>query len=327
MAYSDLKKNIITILFISSVLLILANIVVNKFYHKTEGESEKIELSSKEINSRFIKSIMNYGFDSSWISTTKGRAEQYNYIVNVPPDVPIALLLREIKNSFNPEEADVIVEEKKINGINTLSILSGGESKLSSRFQYKKDISRNMGYAGVVLIDVENLSAEEMSSLLRIPENFGVVLIPSKSSIQLSKKIMEAGKEVIVKLNDDISELEYKLGSDFSPNRIKDVMRSIAGAYPKAVFYIIDASSSLYNSNARYLLEAEFKKRGIKLIPSNRFAYYDGNSGKGLDKLIPLNNEKRIILIPAEYYLTLDGEIERVRKIGFRFINPSLALI
>ncbi len=326
MLSTELKKNIITALFVSSIALIIFHIAVNKFYKPGQEEPVLKELSAGEVNSRFIKAILNYGFDSSWIVTKKGDAVIYTYNVNVPPDIPIALLIKEIRNSFSAEEAELLVEEKKINGKNYLKIFSGEQLKLTSDFLYNPKISRKTGYAASLIMNAGELSAVDLDNLLNIPENFGVVLVPSKNSVDLSKKIINKGKEVIILLNDDISELEYKLGSDFSHGRIKDVLRTIAGTWPKAVFYLIDANSSLYNSEARDQIMAEFTKRNIKIIPTNKMIYYDAETDSGLGKLISRSDEKKLIAIPAESYLMLNHEVERVRKIGFKFVNPSRAV-
>jgi len=323
----ELKKNLVIILFISAIVLILLNVAVNKYFPPIPPEEPLIEITATDADTRFRQAIMNYGFEEGWIASKKETDPSiYSYRVEVPPDIPIALLVKEIRNSFKNEEAEILVEEKKVNGINSLSIVSNGHIKLKSEFFYSKDISRKSKHAGTLILNSEELSPDEMNALLRIPEHYGVVLTPSKNSALLARKVSESGKEVIVLLNDEIGELEFKLGPDFSKGRVKDVMRTIVGNYPKAVFYLLDESSSLFESTIKEQITGELLKRNIKLISSSAVHYYDENTDKSFGTTIEQMHSKKLIAFSAELYLKLTEEVERVRKVGFKFINPSLAV-
>jgi hypothetical protein len=321
------KKQLVFILFIVAVILIGLNIVSAILFPAEPPEPEVKELSTEEVSGRFKNAILSYGFDEQWITEKKKSGDEKSYLIKVPKDLPIALLIKEIRDSYLPEEAEIIVEEKKINGANYLKIISNGNLKLTSDFSYNADILRPTGSAGTIIMDIDKAGESEMKNILRTPQLSGAVLIPSKASAALSRRITDERKELIIMLNDNIYELEYKLASGFSEKRLKDVLRTIMGAFPKAAFYIIDSQSSLYNSPAGKFIINEFTKRNMKIIPSSDYVIYNAEGGKNFSEIVRSSQDnKKLIAIPAAVYTSLYPEFDKLRKIGFKFVNPSTVI-
>ena len=116
MTKSSLPKNIALILFGVVVILLVANIVITKYVTNDEQPKNRESLSGIEIDKSFHSALKNYGFSDSWISKKKiknisGDSLFSSYSVKVPKDVPIQLLILELKNIFWEYEVNLEAEE------------------------------------------------------------------------------------------------------------------------------------------------------------------------------------------------------------------------
>ena len=329
MRYISDKKTLVQILFGIAILVLIANLLADKFFKKNYPtfEEGKEEISTIEIQKRFIASLHNLGINDSWIDTirsNKSSSLEYSYRVFVPKDLPIAVVVNEIDNSFTPEETMVTSEEKVMGGKTLLKIISGNKIKLVSELIYSDKIERAAGRAGFLL----RLSGNDIDSmLLQSPESFALLLIPSKSSAKLVEDVINSRKEYIIYLNDDISELDYKMDEDYSRARLKNSIRGIIGAFSRAVFVLVDDKSNLYSSNVFPFIEGEFLKRKIKLIKESALT----NIGSGIDINSRFRNilkgtsgnKPLLIIITTEDFTAIQQEIISYRKIGYKFVNPS----
>src|ERR1039457_4518413 len=105
MKLSFTRKELVIGLFSFVILLLILNIVLSKIYKHSTNQTEKIELYSGEIKDRFISGVYNCGIKNDWIDVNKndirtGDSLKYSYKIKVPKDLPIAVLLNEISNSF-----------------------------------------------------------------------------------------------------------------------------------------------------------------------------------------------------------------------------------
>ncbi|OGU72814.1 MAG: hypothetical protein A2V93_06670 [Ignavibacteria bacterium RBG_16_34_14] len=324
------QKKIINILFIAAAAILVVNLLVDKFFLDKNNEGNS-ELSSAEIDSTFHLGLYNLGIHKDWIKKQKGSEIPVNISVRIPNDLPIVLVLREMNSVFDTNEVKINSVEKKIGGSTTLNFISGEKIKLKASLVYNDKVRRKSARVGFIVnrTDVDN---ENDSPLLGYPEQFAFMLIPSKNSAEFIKKILKNGKEYIIYLNDNIDELKFKLSDDYSPLRLKNSIREIVGAFPQAVFFLIDNKSSLFNSNVYPLLKKELEKRKIKLLEESRFKSLSYAEKKDLFEIFnnALDNinsgEDKVYIISAEDFLSLNPEIIKYRKLGYRFTNPSALL-
>ncbi len=326
------KKKIIAVLFALAFIILIVNVLINKNY-KDNSEEAKNEISAALINQKFNSALYSLGLKEDWIILSKKTNEQkeaeYSYKVNVPQDLPIALLISEITNSFNPNEVVVKSKEERINGETIVKIFSGGKEKLKSIFDYNNSIKREAGSVSILLKEFNELNKSETGSILSSPEQFGVVLIPSKSNVQLAKQIRENHKEYAVLLNDEISDLEYKLSSGYSLKRLKNSIRSIIGSFGSAVFILVDDNSNFYNGPVFPLVKSELEKRKIKLINLSAIKTIPAESSENtigdFEHFVrSVKGEmKALLLLSVDDYITVQTSIVSLRKIGYQFINPS----
>ena len=133
-------------------------------------------------------------------------------------------------------------------------------------------------------------------------------------------------------LNDDIPELKYKLKGSYSENRLKGSLLSIINDFSSATYFFIDDESDLFNSSVFSYLKSELVKRKIKIVKLNHLQRLNVSDIKGLissfDNFMKNTGEGGSItfLISAENFKNLLPEIKRYRKVGYKFVHPSLAI-
>ncbi len=324
------KSTVIQVLLIAVVLLLAVNIALEKFYRPKPPD--RIELSADVINKKFLTSMKNYSMDSLWITSSKIPASKddslkFSYNVDVPSDLPVSLLLREVQDQFDTNDVNILSTEFKSNNSTELNISSGDNLKLRAVLRYNTAINRSTDTIGFVLTGIEDLNNDKLQNLLLIPENFAGVLVPSKRSQQLLKILKENQKEAAVLLNDDITELEFKLNTGYSSRRIKNSILSILGKFNGAAFFMIDQNSDIYNSNHYDMIRKEFSKRNIVLIRMNKFTEPAVSSPDGILAAIRSDvNKNQLFMISADNFLDMPPFLASLRKTGYKFINPSVLI-
>ena len=339
---SSIKRTSVQILLGIVIALLLANIIYKK-YIMIKMPAEKAEVSSKLIKEKFLSSVNSFGLKKEWVVQTKYRGKKrtqkkqdsviYSYKISVPQDLPIPVILNEINSELKNENVKVISKEEKINGKSLLSIYSKNNLKLTASFTYIDEMRRKAGYVGIIVSGLENLNKDEIAKVLNFPELFGYYVVPSKESEEFVKKHLKSKKEYIVTLNDNIGELKYRLEENYSEPRLKGSIRSIIGSFPKASFILIDDNSNLYKSSVFNFIANEFEKRKIKLIKKSSLLDITDESKNQMQSnfsnLVKSSNENwgKVIIVPADNFSLIEEEIIKLRKIGYRFINPSQILL
>ncbi|MEJ2617610.1 MAG: hypothetical protein P8Z35_21830, partial [Ignavibacteriaceae bacterium] len=249
--------------------------------------------------------------------------------VAVPDDLPITVVLNEIFILFKNYDVNVKSEEQKINGKTLLKISSGNNLRLACEFFYDKSISRNAGNIGIFITGITDLTDEKVKTLLSIPETFEMLLVPSKESSRILKSLKEYKKGYGILLNDNITDLEFKLSSKYSNSRLRSSIRNILGKFPRSSVFIIDDNSKLFSSDVYPLLKKEFTKRKLKLISEDSLSELtnEGNNSALKDFRYKIEKTKRgkkaEFVVTSEEFRLLQPEIVKYRKVGYKFILPS----
>lgn len=320
------QKKTVNFLFYTAVIILILNLILDKFFLIDEGRNA--ELSSAQIDSAFRSSLYRLGIHKEWIKNSRSRDPEYLQVL-IPKDLPAVVILQELNSLFDTSQVKINSVEKKIGGSTIINFISGDGIKLSAELIYSDKVKRKSARIGFL---VDSFDAESDSVLLDYPEQFAFLLVPSKTSKEGVKKITEHNKEYVVYLNDDIKDLEFKLSESYSATRLKNSIREIVGAFPGAVCFMIDIQSTLYRSEVYPLLKDELEKRKIKLIDNDFFdniSSGEKNSPAVIfsDAADKINSgEDKIFIISAEDFITINPEIVRYRKLGFKFTNPSALL-
>ncbi len=332
------SRKIIISLFVTVIILLLANLTLEVLWSdKTPQPEYKKEIDSNDIERIFKESLANLGIEKKWVNLQKKRKVSssvsgksfISYSIAIPVDLPITVVLNEIFISFKNYNLSIKSEEQKINGKTLLKISSGNNLKLTSEFFYDKSISRNAGSIGIFITGITNLDDEKRKALLSIPETFELLLVPSKQSSLILKTLRDFKRGYGILLNDDITDLEFKLSSKYSDRRLKSSVRNILGKFPGSSVFIIDNQSNLFSSNVSPLLKEEFKKRNLRLVSEDSLSELtnEGNNNALKDFRDKIEATKRgetaEFVITAEEFRLLQPEIIRFRKVGYKFLHPS----
>jgi hypothetical protein len=325
------RKELIIILFSIAIFLLIANIILSKVLGNSENQNRNW-LYSVEVKDKFITALHNFGIKDDWIvENKKGIKEEdslkYNFKINVPKDLPVSLLLNEISNIYEPGEISYFSKETKVNGTTNLYLVSGGYEKLTAEFVYNPDIHRPSCSVGFFIFGINALDTVMQTQLIKLPETFSVVLIPSKESIDIVKKLKSNEKNYTVMLSSDNSDLDYKLSSNYSNDRLKMSVRSLLGDFSDAIAFQYNGNSGFSSESKFPFIKQEFERRNVKFIDINKFELID-EKGLSLDNSFEsiLNqaseNKTPLIYISADHYLKIKPLISKYRKIGYKFINP-----
>ena len=322
------RKTAALVLFGAAVVLLIANLVTGIIMDSSDIQTGKEEISNSEIDSLFLFSLHSFGISNDWIKEVKSKKDNKFYRVKVPADLSIPVILVEINSNFRGTDVKIISEEENFSGSTETKIYVGRQIRLKSEFKYDNEIHRSAGTLSFVLKDYE-LSGSKDSLILGIPEPFSPLLLPSMRNFDISKFILEKKKTFSILLNDDISEIKYKLRSDYSEDRIKTTLFTIIHDFPGACFFVVDDNSDLYNSAAFKIIHKELKKRNIKLLKlgnlSNIEYENDVQMKNDFDNIMKnmVDGESRIIVINYEGFEELIPEIKRFRKVGYKIVHPS----
>jgi hypothetical protein len=322
-----IQKKLIYSLVLLSVLLLLANIV---FEISAHVEAEPIsEMSIKEIEKKVSLTLNDYGIKSEWIKKVHVKnnlSDSLNYLYNVtlPKDVSIPSLIKDLNSSFTSDIVNIETVEK-INYSNTLvDIYSNKKLKLHASLKHsKKNVRIYSIYSFLVLVnfdDVEN----ELNELENIYCNFTYLVVPSKSALN-KKKIMNGNYALL--LNDELSGSAYALEEDYSKQKLINRIHSIIISFGRDKTYLIDKSSNIYNSKIYSLLRDEFNKRGINIIPLQKYSILKGETTHELVSLFDFystslkGKEGKTFVVNLKNFLDLQTSIAKQVKMGDKVMH------
>ncbi len=331
------KKKIVGILFSVAILLLILNIVIKKPVKANEKTSGK-DLTSEEIKTKFFDAMKNVGLEKDWIIVKRNYGEDRKwlpnyYYVEIPNDLPIPLVIREVQNEFDESNLNLECTEEKLNGRTTIDFVSGGELKQKAVLAYDSEVRRNAGSVGLMVLVPGNIGKNEFESLLDIPEYFTSILVPSKNAAILKKEIKKRDKNYAVLLNDDITPMNYSLKSSYPDFRIRNAISAIVTDFSDADFFMIDNNSDIFSSSKYSIISREFKRRNIKLVEQNSFVNLTSDSESKMETDFDDVVKKTIGGKSVEIILTVDGlsnllsDISKFRKIGFKFVNPGSLIL
>ncbi len=337
MTKSSLPKNIALLLFGVVVILLVVNIVITKYVSNDEQPKNREALSGIEIDKSFHSALKNYGFLDSWISRKKiknisGDSLFSSYSVKIPKDVPIHLLILELKNIFWENDVNLDAEEITAGKKTLLQISADNKLKLAAEFYYDEKIIRLFGTVSFLVNDLPLQDEEQLNNVLNIPELFYTVVTPKEESKKRLSQVSKAGKRYALLLDDNITELNFKLSSSYSDDKIKKSIKEIVGTFYNAAFFIIDDRSDLFESKKYPLIQSELLKRGIKMIKSSKLETLTSSRINAEDKfqdfmLTVQKNDEKVLMVSANDYLTISTLIPSYRKIGYKFIYPGDIII
>ncbi|MDZ7765131.1 MAG: hypothetical protein U5K00_11995 [Melioribacteraceae bacterium] len=236
-----MRKNLIYIMITLAVLLLVGNMILKRSNEEIPEEKIIEEISTTEIENIFLSTIDQFNLDSSWINKVHINSSQYDslqfvYKLDLPTDLPPILVLRSLKEQFMNKAVDLISDEKSINGNTTLNIFSNDELKLQTSFNIKENIYRKHAEFAVVLSDVEELTENELSKILRSIIDLNILLKPSVESDTLIGTLSNFEKTYSILISDQVENSIYSMKPDDTKTKLTEAVRYINWNYPMRIF-------------------------------------------------------------------------------------------
>ncbi|MFH1196408.1 MAG: hypothetical protein V1720_11940 [bacterium] len=322
------KNRLVIVLLIIAIVLLLGNVAVSLFKKKAE-KPEQIDSSVMEITQGFLKILDDYGIEEEWIRTKKYKPADDDSInskfeINLPYDLPIPLILKELSDRFSKNEINILNEEKAINGGSSLKIYSGGYLKLNADINYNKQLQRNRSKILMIIIDYQNLD-----ELLGITYPFTIALLPSFNSETDIKKLKEYKHDFVILIGDEITESNFKLDESFDRKRLSSSVKAVSTVFADAKYCVYDNASEISKSPVFSFIRDEFQKQHKKIISKAHFkdlTTTDIDEVKSLLKFYCETGDTNSVfhlIITSENFLNITGEVDYFKKRGNTFITAK----
>jgi hypothetical protein len=332
--YSQFQfRKIAVVLFSIVLILLIANLIFSKLLDNGEKPKDRKEISGMEIDKIFHTALKNYGLSDDWITKKKNKSAAKDslfstYSIRLPKSVPAELILLELQDLFWNYNVDLKSEELSKPEKVLLNIISDKFAKLNAEFITDDKIYRKYATLSFLVYNLPTDNAEILNKLLNIPELYYIVISPSENSKKILGDFIKSNKRYTVLLDDNITDLNFKLNPKYSEDRLKRSIREIVGTFPNAAFYIVDNKSDIYESTKYKFIENEFRKRNIRMFPKNQFVLLDGNNlnieSKFQDLMMRLSKvDEKVLFVTTDEFLTISNILPLYRKIGYKFIYPG----
>lgn len=330
------KQKIIVYLLAASFILLLGNIIVDRFHKVKPGlpYPGRSILAAGEINDLFEDAVCEFGIEKSWIQrkplgTDQSGDATFSYNVKVTADLPVTLILNELNRRFLEHGLTITAKELRKEKTTTVKILREKKVLLQADFVTDPEAVRSAATIGFIIKEIDKLSDKEFSEFLSLPENYTILLNPSEKAEKASKAIVEQNKEYIVVLDDNIDEVRFKFADDYSDKRLNTSVRTILGVFGNSKLFLIDDASDFYKSRQYVVVKSAFEKRKLNLVPLSSFTEIKSREDKDLQSMFRYYCESntsaqgRVFSVTARNFLELKDMIDLYRKKGCKFIFPS----
>ncbi len=334
-----IKKKIIYTLIAVTVVLLIANLLVEKYADKPRYSSSSSRLVTKpEIENKFKKVLTLYDIKPQWIKKGKLKKKnktdslEYYYKIKIPKSVLIPNLIKDLSKLFAGEDVIITSEEQNNFGNSTLKILTNKNIKLLAKFIYSKDLKTERVNIGFILTGIEDLSEDELAHLLSIPLQFGLLITPDREIEGIINKISEANKQFYILLSENIDDERYELNEDFTKEVLRVHLKHIFDFYKRGKFFVVDKKSELYRSLVFEYIAKLLRRNLKKLYFLQDFIKLKGDSNEDLRSLLKFHLKNvsgkngKVFLVDAADFENLLGEILTFTKKGNSVKYPARIL-
>ncbi|NWF89409.1 MAG: hypothetical protein HXY50_08085 [Ignavibacteriaceae bacterium] len=320
-------KKIIIVFFIFSILLLLSNSIVSYLFPEVSNQTKK-PITKKEIELKFFQSLKSFAIKDEWIDSVMKKSRFVKFKVNVPYDLPISQILGDITRSLADYKTEINAKETKINGKTSMQISQKKEPVLLADFVYNSDIQRTENKSALFIYGRNAKEAEYDSLFRNIPNDYSALLTPSKSASLYTRWLNDNGFNYAVILDDEITELEYKIDENYSQKRLILIVKNLVSSFPRALFFVFDKNSAIFTSYTYSILKREFEKLKIKFCTSDSLKFIideDLNASAEFVKFVKNIKPGSInkIVVSIDSFLALTEDIRKLIRIGYKFVKPE----
>ncbi len=327
------KKKFTKYLFLFTILLLIINLAVDLIKRPKKNENVN-ELTINQVDSVFKFVLDEYGIDSAWITTKKLRIADEDsiskqYVVMLPSDLPIPLIIRDINNIIQKDITGFVSEEKKIFGTTELRLYTNELLKLQATLVTDPNAVRNTNNFAFIISDAFDLSDTDYNKFLELPYTLSAAVVPGQAAVVKADSLEKYSKEFVVLINDDLTENKFRLRVDYQKELLKRSVNSITTGLQKGAVFTIDEKSKLFNSTVYNYVRDEFKRKGKIIVPLSQFIYLDSGDNNELISKFRFHRDDKTESKQKIFYTSFDGfnvlrnELEKARKKGSRVIPLS----
>jgi hypothetical protein len=312
-------------------LVIVLSIIksITLYYFKDEFKlNSKRELSEEEIKNVFVHSLNS--FDLTEKTFTVFSADDIEkYKVNVFSDIPIEIILLELERNYFNSNVNIVAKDSIHNKSTVCKIISKGKIIIQADFSINEKIKRNKGIISVVI--KANSSDDILKEIFESPEPISFILVPSKSFHKSFRLLDDHNKKYLIYINDEIKDLIYKFGKNYSRIQIKNTLYNILRDFEHSNKVIVELQNEWIDSTTKELITLELRRNKINVYDSNIFIDLSEEDDYVSDKLISIVNEmsseeKRIFKIAPEQFSEIVKIFPALRKSGYKIVSLNQTL-
>ncbi|KAF0152054.1 MAG: hypothetical protein FD143_1422 [Ignavibacteria bacterium] len=305
------KRKIFTYLLFTALALLLVNIAVDLFTHKTKKPVAS-ELSRTEIENTFWKVLDDYGINAEWVKKKKFREEHEDsinaqFLVTLPAEVPIPLIIKDINNVIEKDITGFVSKEMQIFGATEIRIYTNEMLKLKATLTPDPKLARNRNDFSFIISDAFTLSDKKFSDFLNVTYPVAAAIVPDTDELLKVDSLQRFSKEYVLLINNDIDDSKMKLVQEYQKELLRSSIRNILSAFPNAKYVTVEERSKLFNSPIYNFVRDEFKKRRFTVFPLSEFIRLETEDEQELVSKFKFYSEDTTASRQKVFYLTLDN--------------------
>lgn len=336
---TNYKQKFIKYLLVLAIILLVVEIAIDRS-RKPKQVVAASELTVLQIETVFFKMLDNYGIEPKWISKKKVKpadddSTRLQYIVKIPADVPIPLIIRDINKVIQKDITGFVSEEIKIFGSTEVRIYTNEILKLRATLTPDKSLIRKRNSLSFIISDAFDLSDDNFNKFLSVSHPVACSIVPDVNLIIKADTLKDYRKEYALLLDDQISDPKMKLKQEYQKELLRGSMRNIVNSFKDSRLIIVDEKSALFRSPIYNFVRDDFKRLGVTLAVKSEFIELNASEDSELYSKFRFYcndtsgiHEKQFI-ISFENFQKILPELEGVKKKGNKIIpisKTSLAL-
>lgn len=310
-------------LVIALIILLVIKFSADYFSPDKSKTYQKDDIEDDEIQNIFLSSLNNYDISDKLIENLSNN-KNLNFKVRVYSDFPIELILLELERNFSDKNVTLVAKDSIQNKKSNLKVYSNGEIKLIAEFSIDKSISRNKGKLSflVKVNDLDKLGKEVIES----PEQISFLIVPNKSFQKNLRLFKDNNKRYYILINDEIKDLIYKFGKNYSKLQTKNTIYNILRDYEHSNGIFIDSKDGWLDENSIRTISYELKRNKISLIQTSSLVDLsdmdDDISSRIIEEISEMqSNEKRNYIITPKQYRNISEIFPSLRKTGYKIVS------